>query len=245
MLRKVVALVCVSCAVGCGGSSESELKGSGGSKNDASTGGQAGAASGGEAGTSSGGSSGSVGVGGAAGSGGAPSCALAVEPPGTSELSVTSSGEARSARVVVPTSYDGTKLVPLILVFHGYLEDDQKIENTTKMTPVAEANGFIAVYPQGIGNSWNAGSCCGSGSSTQRPDVQFVSDLLDALEQKLCIDPKRIYAAGFSNGGMFSKSTGLRAFPTHRCDWTGLRAASGQGMQPHEAAPGDRVSRHR
>lgn len=33
-------------------------------------------------------------------------------------------------------------------------------------------------------------------------DVQFVSDLLDHLEEQWCIDRRRIFATGFSNGGM-------------------------------------------
>jgi len=35
-------------------------------------------------------------------------------------------------------------------------------------------------------------------------DVDFVLDLLASLEQSLCIDPRRIYATGGSNGGMFT-----------------------------------------
>lgn len=32
-------------------------------------------------------------------------------------------------------------------------------------------------------------------------DIEFVHDLLDHLEEKYCIDTRRIYATGFSNGG--------------------------------------------
>jgi len=34
--------------------------------------------------------------------------------------------------------------------------------------------------------------------------VKFVRDLLDAIEAKWCIDPKRVFATGMSNGGFFS-----------------------------------------
>jgi polyhydroxybutyrate depolymerase len=117
---------------------------------------------------------------------------------------VTTSGEQRTARLVVPASYDASTHVPLVLVFHGYTEDAADIENISEMTPVAEQHGFVVAYPQGKSNSWNAGKCCGTASSSQSPDVAFVSDLIDALSQEICIDPKRVYAAGFSNGGMLS-----------------------------------------
>jgi polyhydroxybutyrate depolymerase len=213
MMRALGAVLCVSLIVGCGGSSEDDLKsGSGGKKNDAGTGGAAGSGTGGSAGAiATGGSAGTVATGGAAGAGtgGAPTaCSLPVQAPGTSDIQVTSSGEQRKARVVVPPSYDGTVNVPLVLVFHGYLGNPVGIEEVTKMKAVAEQHGVIAVYPEGLNTSWNAGKCCGTSSSVNRPDVQFVSDLLDALEAKYCVDPKRIYSTGFSNGGMFSNRLG-------------------------------------
>jgi polyhydroxybutyrate depolymerase len=124
--------------------------------------------------------------------------------PGTSERTIKTSGTERSARVHVPASYDATKNVPLVMVFHGYTESAEQIENISQMTPVSDAQGFIVVYAQGISNSWNAGKCCGTASAQKVPDVQFVSDLMDALSSELCIDQKRIYAAGFSNGAMLS-----------------------------------------
>lgn len=210
MTRALGVVLCVSLVVGCGGSSEEDLTGSGGKKSDSGTGGAAGTASGGASGSGTGGAAGTA-TGGASGSGtgGASSaCTLPVEAPGTSDLEITSSGVARKARVVVPPSYDGSKNVPLVLVFHGYLGNPADIETVTKMKPVAEQNGFIAVYPEGLNTSWNAGKCCGTSSSVDRPDVQFVSDLLDALEAKYCVDKKRIYSTGFSNGGMFSNRLG-------------------------------------
>jgi polyhydroxybutyrate depolymerase len=36
------------------------------------------------------------------------------------------------------------------------------------------------------------------------PDVEFMADLITTVESDFCIDPKRIFSAGFSNGGMLS-----------------------------------------
>ncbi len=129
--------------------------------------------------------------------------------PGTTTISVTSGGQKRTARLVIPPGYDATKYVPLLLLYHGYLEDAARIEASTGMTPIAGKHGMIVVYPQGVNNSFNAGpKCCGTASATQIDDVQFTKDLLDKLESKLCIDKKRVYAAGFSNGGMVASRLG-------------------------------------
>ena len=165
----------------------------------------AGGAAGGVATGGVAGSGASVGGGGQAGSAGAPAtCSVAPKPPGASVVKITSSGQERTARLVIPPGYDATKPTALVLVFHGYLETAEQIENISQMSVAAAGQNVIVAYPQGISVSWNAGKCCGSSASQKRPDVKFVADLLDHLEQELCIDQKRIYAAGFSNGGMMS-----------------------------------------
>jgi polyhydroxybutyrate depolymerase len=113
-------------------------------------------------------------------------------------------GKTREYRVHVPPGYSPDQATMLVLDFHGYLESNDDIAKISKMDPVSDAHGFIAVYPQGVSNSWNAGSCCGSASSGGVDDVAFVSALLDALEAEYCIDKKRTFSVGFSNGGMLS-----------------------------------------
>ena len=53
---------------------------------------------------------------------------------------------------------------------------------------------------QGDPASWNT-----SQDVTIADDVQFANDLLDKLQKELCIDPERIFAAGFSNGGAMAQ----------------------------------------
>ncbi len=216
MSRSAIVLLALG-LVGCGGAESGSAPatdagagnagqtGSGGAAGSAGSGASAGV--GGAAG--GGAAAGAGGSGGGAGSGGTAACTLSPVAPGTSTVKVTSSGQQRTARLVVPPGYDGSASLPLVLVFHGYLEDAARIEASTGMTPIAAQHDMFVVYPQGVANSFNAGpKCCGTGSSTQLPDVQFTKDLLDQLESTLCIDPKRIYAAGFSNGGMFASRLG-------------------------------------
>lgn len=164
------------------------------------------------------GAGGGAGQAGSAGTGGAPadagidatpdaaaSCNLPTITSGKHEHQIQSSGQTRDFFVHVPPSYDPTQATMVVLVLHGYTETAAQIEQISQMSEVSDQHGFLAVYPQGISTAWNAGKCCGSASALNRPDVQFISDLLDELGKSYCVDPKRVYAAGFSNGGMLSQ----------------------------------------
>jgi poly(3-hydroxybutyrate) depolymerase len=43
-------------------------------------------------------------------------------------------------------------------------------------------------------------------------DVQFTSNFLDSLQRTFCVDPERIYATGFSNGGGMTGFLACRLF---------------------------------
>jgi polyhydroxybutyrate depolymerase len=62
------------------------------------------------------------------------------------------------------------------------------------------------VHGDGIGpqKSWNAGVCCGEAMETKVDDVALASAIIDELESKLCVDAKRVFATGMSNGGFLS-----------------------------------------
>jgi polyhydroxybutyrate depolymerase len=77
----------------------------------------------------------------------------------------------------------------------------------------ADAAAFVLVEPEGspavdeiVANfeAWNGGNCCAAAAEHHVDDVAFVRAMLDALEAEACIDPRRIFATGFSNGGIFS-----------------------------------------
>jgi polyhydroxybutyrate depolymerase len=70
---------------------------------------------------------------------------------------------------------------------------------TSRWNEVADAHGFIVVYPAGWGAGrmriWRMG---GPGGPAE---VRFISDLIDDLQARYNIDPRRVYADGLSNGG--------------------------------------------
>lgn len=125
-------------------------------------------------------------------------------PAGSFQWTVDSGGRTRTLRLHVPSGYDPAQPTPLVLNFHGYTSNAQQQEAYSGMIARANAQGFIAVHPEGVSSSWNAGTCCGTAAQSAVDDVGFVDDLLDAVSAEYCVDPARIYATGMSNGGFMS-----------------------------------------
>lgn len=127
---------------------------------------------------------------------------------GNNSSTITSSGAQRSFEIHLPTAYDGETPLPVMLMFHGgFGSGEQLQQQSSRMDEVAESEGFITVYPDGIdafARSWNAGDCCGNAMSENIDDVGFVNDLLNHLQASVCMDTRRVYASGMSNGSMMS-----------------------------------------
>jgi len=110
------------------------------------------------------------------------------------------SGVERSYFLVVPSSYRAGTPVPLVLVFHGAGGRGRRMVPHTGFGRLAEREGFVAVFPDGLGRRWNDGR----GVAAGHDDVGFVRALLDTLGRELSLDSTRVYATGISNGAMFS-----------------------------------------
>ena len=115
----------------------------------------------------------------------------------------------RNYLVYIPDSYDSEIDYPLMFVFHGFGGIATQFINNADMRDLAESNNFIVVYPQGLdlggtGSHWN----CSNPSADNKSDVDdigFIENLIDQLILDYpVIDSKRIYAAGYSNGGFMS-----------------------------------------
>lgn len=124
----------------------------------------------------------------------------------------TADGRERTYRVYVPSTLQTDRPVPLLVAMHGGLGSSAQFEENSGFDGIAEANGFIVVYPDGIGSpvkddfarTWNGGDCCGPAVKQAVDDVAFIRQLVGQLQQEHQIDPARIYAAGHSNGGIMS-----------------------------------------
>ncbi len=124
------------------------------------------------------------------------------------DLGKDARGWQRSALVHVPPEL-GTDQRPLLVVLHGAFSTGAAMEKETGFSRLADTERFIVTYPQGIGifgllQHWNAGFCCGRAEAKGWDDVGTILRLLATLEERLPVDPSRIYLVGMSNGGMLA-----------------------------------------
>lgn len=81
--------------------------------------------------------------------------------------------------------------------------------NATGFNDLAEQEGFIVAYPNGVNNGWNTNSPFPGGSTAD--DVGYIGALRDTLIAQFSIDTTRIYACGFSAGGYMSHKLGCES----------------------------------
>lgn len=126
---------------------------------------------------------------------------------------IESGGQVRQYLLHVPARYDPQEPAALVLVFHGAGIGAERFVEYTRFSAVSDREGFLIVYPQGLGDEpvWNPAS----GSR----DVDFIRDLIGRLEARCRVDPGRIYVSGHSNGA----SMAVRA----ACELADLIAAAG------------------
>lgn len=124
--------------------------------------------------------------------------------PGQHDLSLTVNTAERTYRVYVPEGYSADEAVPLLIVMHGAGGSGAWMERLTQFDDLAEANAFVVAYPDGINQIWNDGRVGDSRVSADFDDVGFIAALIDDLSTRLEIDPARVYATGYSMGGMMA-----------------------------------------
>ena len=108
-------------------------------------------------------------------------------------------GETRQAIVHAPESA-GAEASPLILSFHGFGDNAQNFQYTNLHVAWPDA---VVVYFQGLPTrrglpGWQVEP--GGGNR----DLALVDAALSSLRETYNVDDDRIYATGYSNGGMFA-----------------------------------------
>jgi polyhydroxybutyrate depolymerase len=136
---------------------------------------------------------------------GVSALAAAAQEPGTIERTVDVGGMHRSYYLRVPRSLRDAP-VPLVLMFHGGGGTPAYAERESRFSEIAEREGFLVAYPQGYKKSWNDGrdSEAIAAQRDRVDDLGFIAALLDDVARDHKVDPKRVYATGISNGGIFS-----------------------------------------
>ena len=125
----------------------------------------------------------------------------------TNAQTIVHDGISREYVLYIPNSYDGTSSVPVLFNFLGFGGSASEFMNDADMRTMSESDTFIWIYPQGScldGSShWNACPTGGDNKSDAN-DFGFVESMISEISSQYNVDMERIYAAGYSNGGMMA-----------------------------------------
>ncbi len=103
-------------------------------------------------------------------------------------------GETRTYRLHIP---EGGGPHPIVFSFHGLRSDAAHQERLSQFSTLADREGFIAVYPEGLGAKWRF-------MSRSDADVLFTVAVIEQLAGRTSITRDRIYATGISNGAQMA-----------------------------------------
>lgn len=91
---------------------------------------------------------------------------------------------------------------PLVVAFHGAGGNGLRMRRYTGLSDLGDRAGFAVLYPTAPDGFWTL-------TPGERGDeLPGVVAVLDRVIQAVCIDPRRVYATGVSNGGGFSARLG-------------------------------------
>ncbi len=127
---------------------------------------------------------------------------------GLEEYDMHWDGYKRSYYVHYPNSLNPQKPAPLLFVLHGGGGTAKGMPGFTfgRFNELADRDGFIVVYPQGIGKQWNDGRKSDQVKAWKEnvDDVGFLVNLVETLSVEYAIDKDRVFTCGISNGGFMS-----------------------------------------
>ena len=130
-------------------------------------------------------------------------CATSSEQPGDSSAKHTLEvdGRERSFVLRLPPGYDERDDWPLVVALHGRGSTGVEVEGYSELSSLPA----VVVYPDGVADpddgdrfrkAWQGAHYAVDGVD----DVAFVEDLLDHLQTTTCVDERRAYVTGKSNG---------------------------------------------
>ena len=127
-------------------------------------------------------------------------------------------GERGAYTVYVPEAYHPDRTWPLLLTLHGGGGNDEDFLWT--WLKYAKSHGYLLVSAKSFGTTWYAW------------DAPSLFLMLDEMQARYRVDPRRILLTGLSDGGSFGYDVGF-AFPER---FAGLAVVAGI-LRPHQRTP--------
>jgi len=116
----------------------------------------------------------------------------------------------RTLNIYIPSVHDRSVQVPLIIALHGRGTTGKSMIILTQkgFNKLADKDGSIIVYPDGVELNWNDGRMDEEANDRAHrdniDDVGFISALIDFMIMNYNINPKQVYVTGISNGAIMS-----------------------------------------
>ncbi len=116
----------------------------------------------------------------------------------------------RTFHIHIPQSFNKSTPCPLVIALHGRGGNGKSMILLTHkgFNKLADQDGFIVVYPDGIELNWNDGRMDEEANDRAHreniDDVGFISALIDFMIKDYNTDTKRVYITGISNGAIMS-----------------------------------------
>jgi poly(3-hydroxybutyrate) depolymerase len=114
---------------------------------------------------------------------------------------LTSDATQRSYWIEMPTTYDRNKAYPVIIGLHWRDGSAADVYGWSGFFGLKNLYGDNAIFvaPQGLDAGW---------ANTGDRDIRFMRAMISEIQQGACTDPQRVFATGFSFGGMMSNAIG-------------------------------------
>ena len=132
-------------------------------------------------------------------------CGNAMEA-GVHVFTLNHGGTERTYDLMIPSDYVSTEPMPLLLNLHPLTLGGPWLHTfwawVSNLNAKGDREGFLVAQPDGTGApvSWNGGEDCCSPPGTDVDDVDFIAAVIDAVQNQICVDERRVVATGMSNG---------------------------------------------
>lgn len=107
-----------------------------------------------------------------------------------------------------PKNYDKLDKIPLLIALHGGGGTPKAMIALTlnRFNELADRDGFMVVYPEGFGKSWNDGRPDPISYAHRKnlDDTGFISEIINKMVKEYKADSEKIFVTGISNGGFMS-----------------------------------------
>jgi polyhydroxybutyrate depolymerase len=137
---------------------------------------------------------------------GSAGCAThAAVAPGEQTIPLTVDGQTGVYYQQVPSTYDGRSPLPVVFDLHGYGESASLQVTLTALGTYGQTHGFITITPGDTTTPvplWE--------TTLDSHDMAFMNQLFDTVEQTLCVNQRRLYVTGYSDGAFMTSAIACR-----------------------------------